>query len=74
MSAHFDRLLSTALRLSVDERSALVAALLESLQDGTDASVPQAWHAKIRCRRAQLHTGATRAVPWEDARARLSAM
>ncbi|NWG75762.1 MAG: addiction module protein [Rubrivivax sp.] len=74
MGAHFDRLLSMALRLSVDERAAMAAALLDSLEDGADASMPEAWRAELRCRRAQLQAGETSAVPWEDARARLSAM
>jgi putative addiction module component (TIGR02574 family) len=74
MNARVDHLLDEALDLPADERSALVVALIDSLEGAGDVGIAEAWRDEIRRRREQLRAGATRAIPWADAKARLSAL
>ena len=72
MTAQVDRLIDEALSLEPDERSAVALLLLDSLEG--DDSVTEAWAAEIRKRKSDLRSGAVRAVPWGEARARLNAL
>lgn len=74
MNAHVDHLIDEALALAPDERSAVVIALLDSLDGEDEASVSGAWAEEIRRRKADLRAGVVKAVPWSEARARLSAL
>jgi putative addiction module component (TIGR02574 family) len=74
MNARVDHLLDEALALEPDERSALVAALLDSLDGEDEATVTKAWADEIRRRKDELRSGASSAVPWAEARARLNAL
>lgn len=74
MNARVDQLLAEALGLPADERSALVVALLDSIEGSADASVSEAWRAEIRQRRQALAAGAVKAAPWLEAKARLGAL
>lgn len=74
MNAHLDHVLDEALALVPQERSALVLALLDSLDGDDEASAASAWVDEIRQRKDDLRSGATKAVPWAEARARLLAL
>jgi putative addiction module component (TIGR02574 family) len=74
MNARIDHLLDEALSLPTDDRSALVVALLDSLEGSDDASVSDAWRQEIRRRRAGLRDGTIAPVPWAEAKARLTAL
>jgi putative addiction module component (TIGR02574 family) len=74
MNARVDHLIDEALALPADERSAVALALLDSLGGDDEAAVSQAWADEVRRRRQELRSGAVRAVPWEEAKARLSAL
>ena len=74
MNARVDHLLDEALGLPTDERSALVVALLDSLEGSDDATVSEAWRAELTRRRAELRAGLVRAVPWADSKARLGSL
>jgi len=74
MNARVDHLIDEALALDPSERSAVVIALLDSLDGEDEASVAKAWADEIRQRKSDLRSGATQAVPWAEARARLSAL
>ncbi len=74
MNARIDHLIDEALQLAPDERSAMVVALLDSLDGDDEASVAKAWAEEIRRRKVDLHSGAATASPWSEARARLSAL
>lgn len=74
MNARVDHLLDAALGLPTDERSALVAALLDSLEGSDDAGISDAWRDELHKRRTALRAGAVKAVPWAEARARLQAL
>ena len=74
MNARVDHLIDEALALDPSERSALVIALLDSLDGEDEATVAKAWADEIRQRKIDLRSGAAPAVPWAEARARLSAL
>lgn len=74
MNARVDHVLEEVLRLSAEERSAVAAALIDSLETVEDASVAQAWRTELLRRRAELRAGAVRGASWTEVRARLSAM
>ena len=74
MNARVDQLLTEALGLPTDERSALVVALMDSLEGSADASISDAWREEVRQRKQALRAGTLKATPWVEARARLSAL
>ena len=74
MNARVDHILDEALGLPTDERSALVVALVDSLEGGDEASISQAWRQELRTRQAALRAGAVTPAPWAEAKARLSAL
>ena len=74
MNARVDHILDEALALAPDDRSALLVALLDSLDGEDEANVAKAWAEEVRVRREQLRAGVTEPVPWADARARLNAL
>lgn len=74
MNARVDNLLIEALALPTDEHSALVVALLDSLEGSDDAAISDAWREEFRQRKQALKNGTLAVVPWADARGRLSAL
>ena len=74
MNARVDHLLSEALTLDLDDRSALALALLDSVGDADGATASATWIEEIRRRRSDLACGKTTAVPWAEARARLTVL
>ncbi|QFY88337.1 addiction module protein [Magnetovirga frankeli] len=72
MNTQAEHILDEALGLPADERSALTAALLDSLQGSEDSSIAKAWRQEIRARQAALRVGTVKAVSWAEAKARLS--
>lgn len=74
MNARVDHLIDEALARAPDERSAVVFALLDSLDGEDEGTVGAAWVEEIRLRKSELRSGAARAVPWQEAKARLDAL
>ena len=74
MNARVDHLLDEALGLPSDERSALVVALMDSLEVADNASISEAWRRELRSRQAALRAGTVKPVPWAEAKARLSVL
>lgn len=74
MNARTDQLLTQALYLPDDERSALVVALVDSLEGSSDATISEAWRAELRQRSLALRDGTMAATPWAEARARINAL
>ena len=74
MNARVDQILHEALELPDDERSALVVALLDSLEGSSDPSISEAWRDEVRTRRQAMRNGSVKAVPWAETKARLSAL
>jgi putative addiction module component (TIGR02574 family) len=71
MDAISRQLLDTALTLPESERAVLAAELIDSLDPAFDADHEAAWGEEIARRLALLDSGATRTVPWSEARARI---
>ena len=74
MNARVDHLIDEALALAPDERSALVVALLDSLDGDDEASVAKAWAEEIELRKRELRSGAAKPVPWQEAQARIKGL
>ena len=74
MNARVGHLIEEALALAPDERSAVALALLDSLDGEDESTVTKAWADEIRLRKDALRSGASKAVPWSEARARISAL
>jgi putative addiction module component (TIGR02574 family) len=74
MNARVDHLLHEALELPDDERSALVVALLDSLEGSADPSISEAWRDEVRNRRKALRDGTIQTTSWAEAKARLSGL
>ena len=72
MNARVDHLLDEVLDLPPDERSAVAMALIDSLEAGDRRVVSEAWRAELLLRRERLRTGATKAIPWSEAQARIA--
>ena len=74
MNARVDHLLGEVLGLPAEERSAVVAALIDSLEGAEDQAVSDAWKRELVRRRDALRLGTVTPVSWAEARARLSAL
>ena len=74
MNASVDHLLEDVLRLTADERSAVAAALIDSLESSEEAAISEAWRIELLRRRDDLRAGRVSAQPWADVRERLSAL
>ena len=76
MNARVDQLFDEARLLPSDERSMLALALLDSLEGEhvDEAEVERAWIVETRRRSQGLRDGSIKAVPWAEAKARLSAL
>jgi putative addiction module component (TIGR02574 family) len=74
MNAHVDHVLKDVLRLSAEERAAVAAALIDSLETDEEGSVAETWRTELLRRRTELRAGVVKGVPWSEVRARMSAM
>jgi putative addiction module component (TIGR02574 family) len=74
MNARVDHLLGEVLGLPAEERSAVAAALIDSLEGAEDQTVSDAWKLELLRRRDALRSGTVSPAPWAEARARLSAL
>ena len=74
MNARVDHLLHEVLELAPEERSAVAAALVDSLEGDDGAAVSDAWKRELRARRDAYRSGSVKATPWAEARARMSAL
>jgi putative addiction module component (TIGR02574 family) len=74
MNAHVDHLLEDVLRLPAEERSAVAAALIDSLESAEEPAVAEAWRTELLNRREDLRAGRVTGHPWLEVRARLGAL
>lgn len=67
VTAEAERVLEAALDLPEDERAELAAILTDSLGDGSpDAQIEAAWVAEAKRRLADIRSGKSKTVAWED--------
>lgn len=67
------QLLVEALRLPEEERAALAAELIDSLDSDVDVDAEAAWAAEIQARVSAIESGQAKTVPWSEARRRIHA-
>ncbi|RLS58347.1 MAG: addiction module component, family protein [Planctomycetota bacterium] len=71
MSQSPQQLLAEALEMPLADRGQLAAALIESLDEGTDDDVEQAWADEIQQRLRDIDEGKVQMIPWSEVRRRL---
>ncbi|HEY1638310.1 MAG TPA: addiction module protein [Rhizomicrobium sp.] len=67
-------LLKEVLSLPVEARAAFADCLLESLDSEIEPGAYDKWQREIKRRAAELDSGAVKAIPWTEAKARLRAL
>lgn len=74
--SNIDNVLAAALRLPASDRAAVIARLLDSLDEPgpADADVEQAWAEEAQRRLAEVDGGAVKTIPWSEVRRRLQAV
>ena len=65
-------LLEKALKLPPEARAALAGALLDSLDQEVDEKAEAAWDTEIERRLKDLDSGAVKAIPWSEARLKIT--
>ena len=66
-------LLNNAMRLPDEQRAALAAALIESLDHEVDDDDETAWSAEIARRLREVESGQVKTIPWPQARQMIAA-
>jgi hypothetical protein len=66
-------LLNDAMRLPDEQRAALAAALIESLDDGVDEDAEAAWSVEIARLLREVENGHVRTINWPQARKMIAA-
>jgi putative addiction module component (TIGR02574 family) len=74
MNQEFSELLKKALALPPEARAALAGSLLESLEEGLDASAEEEWNLEIARRIEEMDSGKVKPIPWANARRQISAI
>jgi len=75
MTPQASQLLQRALDLSAKDRGALIARLIDSLDEGPiDEGTEQAWDAEIKRRVDEIRSGKARLIPEEEVRRRAAAL
>jgi putative addiction module component (TIGR02574 family) len=70
MTAEVAKLLEQALSLSIEEQEALADSLISNLGGKVDEEVRAAWEQEIGRRIAELDSGSTKTVAWDEVRRR----
>ena len=68
MTADAQSILHNALSLADDDRAALAAKLIESLDASPDPDAAAAWEYEIARRIEELDSKRSRTMPWQQAR------
>lgn len=71
MSRSIRELYDKAAELPPQDRAELAGLLLESLEEGRDEGVEDAWAAEIERRMAEYRAGRIKTVSWQEVRAHL---
>lgn len=74
MNARVDHLLENVLSLAPEERSAVAAALIDSLESAEEPAVSGAWRTELLKRRSDLRAGLVKGQPWAEVKAKLAAL
>jgi putative addiction module component (TIGR02574 family) len=74
MTGKVQKILEEALTLPPAERADLAASLLDSLDEGQDDAVDEAWAEEIKRRIEDVDSGRVKTIPWSEARKRFLAL
>jgi putative addiction module component (TIGR02574 family) len=76
MSPEVDKLLKKALALPPQERGALAASLIDSLEEGAelDLDAEAAWQQEVARRMEEIDSGKVKPVPWLEVKRRAREM
>ena len=66
-------LLQRALSLTEEERAALAASLLNSLEASLDPDAEALWQEEISRRASALDSGQSKTIPWQEVQSQVSA-
>ena len=72
MSPEVDELLKRAMVLAPEDRGALAASLLDSLDEGleVDVDVEAPWQQEIARRMEEMRSGKVKTIPWREVQQR----
>jgi putative addiction module component (TIGR02574 family) len=68
MAPDAQEILDAALKLSDQEKAAIAASLIESLDPDYDEGCDEAWAAEIAKRMREVDSGQVKTIPWSEAR------
>jgi putative addiction module component (TIGR02574 family) len=74
MKNKVNHLFDEALALSVNERAELLRMLSENLALTDDFSISQKWQEEIKQRKVAYKNGESKALPWNEVKARFLAL
>jgi putative addiction module component (TIGR02574 family) len=75
MSPDVDELLKRAMALPPEDRGALAASLLDSLDQGeVDLDAEAAWQHEVARRMEEIESGKVKTVPWREVKRRAREM
>jgi putative addiction module component (TIGR02574 family) len=66
MSPETEQLLQKALSLPAEDRGALAASLLDSLDQAVDEDAEIAWQQEISRRMDEIKSGKAKTIPWRE--------
>ena len=61
-------ILDAALKLNEQEKAAIAASLIESLDSEYDEGCGEAWAVEVAKRMRELDSGQVKAIPWSEVR------
>ena len=68
MAQDAQEILDAALKLSDQEKAAIAASLIESLDPDYDEGCDEAWATEIAKRMREVDSGQVKTIPWSEAR------
>jgi putative addiction module component (TIGR02574 family) len=76
MSPEVDELLKKAMELPPEERGALAASLIDSLEETSepDLDVEAAWQQEVARRMEEIESGKVKPIPWLEVKRRAREM
>jgi putative addiction module component (TIGR02574 family) len=76
MSPEVDELLKRAMALPPQDRGALAASLIDSLDEGleSDPETEVAWQHEVARRMEEIESGKVKTIPWQEVKQRAREM
>ena len=68
MARDAEEILSAALKLKAQDKAAIAASLIDSLDPDYDEGCEEAWADEVAKRARELDSGEVKSLPWSEAR------